>query len=426
MISYNKNIVKPMGDKKVLIFGFGREGRDTLLFLRKLFSVKTFGIADQNSNLSKYDLDRWGKIKLHLGKNYLKAIKQYDIIIKSPGISPKIVAPFTKKGQIITSQTEIFFNNCPGRIIGVTGTKGKSTTTALIHHILKKAGFKAHLVGNIGKPSLHSLLKAQKDDWFVYELSSHQLYGLKKSPHIGVLLDIYPEHLDYYRSFKEYALAKANICLWQGQNDYIVYNYKDKMVSEIVRKCRAKKIPVSGIYYELDKAAAKAVAKILKIPDKTIDSAIKSFKSLPHRLEFVGKVRGIEFYNDSLSTIPQSAIAALDFFGNRVQTLIVGGFDRGVSFKELAKRIKQSDIKTLILFPPSGLRIANDLNKAGFPKRLSCFVVDNMKQAVNLCFLNTQKGKICLLSPASASFGLFKDYADRGDRFKRAVLSNKE
>jgi len=399
-------------DKKILILGFGREGQDTFKFLKKLFPRKKIDIADQ-----KFD------------KNYLEKIKNHDVIIKTPGIPFKKL-PGLHPGKI-TTQTEIFFDNCPGMIIGITGTKGKSTTSYWIYQALKNGatlkgrasprkgrGLKAHLVGNIGKPVLTSLLKAKKDDIFVYELSSFQLTNLKKSPHIAVLLNIYPEHLDYYRSFKEYVSAKANIAKYQAKNDYLIYNHKDLLVRKIAENSKAKKIPIHGKYYELNRAAAEAVAKIFKV------SMPKKLKSLPHRLEYVGKFRGIEFYNDSLSTVPETTIEALDFLGNKVQTLILGGFDRGLDFKKLAKRITESHVKTLILFPSTGKRIWLALRLASLaqgkrpPKH---FFVHDMKNAIRLSYQYTQKEKICLLSPASPSFGIFKDYTERGDLFKKFV-----
>ncbi|MBI2626276.1 MAG: hypothetical protein HYW69_01640 [Candidatus Nealsonbacteria bacterium] len=307
-------------------------------------------------------------------------------------------------------------DNCPGKIIGITGTKGKSTTSYWIYQVLKSGGLRAHLVGNIGKPVLTSLLKAGKDDIFVYELSSHQLYNLKKSPHIAVLLNIYPEHLDYYKSFKEYALAKANITKYQTKNDYLIYNSKDLLVRKIAGKSRARKISIQGKYYELNRAAAEAVAKIYKLPMP------KKLKSLPHRLEYVGKFRGIEFYNDSLSTVPETAIEALDFLGDKAQTMILGGYDRGLSFDGLARRLIKSSIKTLILFPSTGTRIKQAIENFQFPiSNFQYFSVKDMEKAVKLAYKYTDAGKICLMSPASPSFGVFKDYAQRGDLFKKFV-----
>lgn len=409
-------------DKKVLVLGLGREGMDNLKFLRKMFPKKILGIADKNSKL-KNQKSKLKKVRWHFGEDYLKAIKDYDIIIKSPGIPPKIIAPFVTEKQKITSQTEIFFENCPGKIIGVTGTKGKSTTASLIYQILKQGGLRAHLVGNIGKPVLSLLFKAKPDDVYIYELSSHQLYNLKKSPQIAVLLNIYPEHLDYYKDFKEYAAAKANITLYQNKNDYLISNPRDKIVSKIAKKSKAKKIPIGGKYYSLDREAAKAVGKIFEIPSKVISRAIREFKYLPHRLELVGTFKGITFYNDALSTIPETAILAMESLGKRVQTIFLGGYDRKIDFKKLARSVlKQKNIKNVILFPTTGEKIWKNILKLargrGVPKH---FFVENMKNAVKLAYQHTKKGKICLLSTASTSFSIFRDYKEKGNLFKKYV-----
>ncbi|MBI2041914.1 MAG: hypothetical protein HYT20_02770 [Candidatus Nealsonbacteria bacterium] len=407
--------INELKNKKILILGFGREGQDSFLFLKKLFPRKILGIADQKEfSISNF---KFSNTKRHFGRDYLGALKDYDIVIKSPGIPFKVLR---RTGlRKITTQTDIFFENCPGTIIGVTGTKGKSTTSYWIYQVLKNGGLKAHLVGNIGKPVLMSLLKAKKNDIFVYELSAHQLYNLKQSPHIAVLLNIYPEHLDYYKSFKEYASAKANIAKYQTKNDYLIYNCKDPLVVKIAQKSRAKKIPIQGKYYELDRAAAEAVAKIFRLPMP------KKLKFLPHRLEYVGKFKGIKFYNDSLSTVTEPAIEALDFFGESVQTMILGGYDRGMSFKKLAKRLSESKIKTFILFPTTGKRIWQELRKLNRVKfelnSVKFYFVNSMEKAVKLAYNHTDKGKICLMSPASPSFGIFKDYAERGDAFKKFV-----
>lgn len=419
-LSIDKDMkLNELKDKKILILGFGKEGQDTFLFLRKLFPNKVLGIADQNRS-AKPSNQNIRNYRLHLGENYLKALKDYDVIIKSPGIPFKIM-PRSVLG-IITSQTEIFFDNCPGEIVGITGTKGKSTTASLIYRILKAGGVRAHLVGNIGKPVLNLLFKAGPNDIYVYELSSHQLFNLKKSPQIAVFLNIYPEHLDYYRNFKEYAKAKANITLHQKEEDYLIYNSGDKLVSQIAQKSKAKKIPVNGEYYELDRNAAKAVGKLFKIPEKTILKAIKTFKGLPHRLELVGKFRGITFYNDALSTIPETTIAALDSLGDNVETIFLGGYDRGLDFKNLAKRVIKSKIKNVILFPTTGKiiwqTISGDRISAKLPKH---FFVDSMRDAVKLAYQHTGKGKIALLSCASTSFSLFRDYKEKGNLFKKYV-----
>ena len=405
-------------DKKILILGFGREGRNTFLFLRKLFPKKILGIADKSEKIEKPDKN----VRLYLGKNYLEAIKNYDVVLKSPGIPFKILPKSALKK--ITTQTEIFLENCPGKIIGITGTKGKSTTASMIYQILKRGGVKVHLIGNIGKPVLNLLFSATPKDIYVYELSSHQLYNLKKSPQIAVFLNIYPEHLDYYRNFKEYVQAKANITRYQTKTDFLIYNSKNKLVKEIAKKSKAQKIPIKGEYYELNKEAAKAVAKIFKIPEKVIKKVIKKFKPLPHRLELVGTFKGITFYNDALATIPEATIQAIETLGNKVETIMLGGFERNVSFKNLAKKVLESKIKTVILFPTTGEKIWKEILKLARGREVpKHFFVDSMAKAVKLAYQYTKKGRICLLSTASPSFSIFKDYKEKGNLFKKYVKS---
>ena len=421
------SLINELKDKRIVILGFGREGKDNFRFLRKLFPKKALAVADESKDIGC----RLTNVKCHFGKNYLKSLKNYDVIVKSPGIPWKIIAPFTAKKQKIISQTEIFFENCPGRIVGITGTKGKSTTASIIYEILKKGGLKAHLAGNIGKPVLNLLRTAGPTDIYVYELSSHQLHNLKKSPNIAVFLNLFPEHLDYYQSFKEYARAKANITLYQKKDDYLIYNSQDKIVRKIAVKSKSRKIPVKGEYYELNKAAAKAVGRIFKIPPKIVEKVIRQFKPLPHRLELVGTFKGIAFYNDALATVPEATIAALKTLGNKVATIILGGFDRKIDFKKLAEEILRSEVKTVILFPTTGRKIWQALLTASSDKGKkppqALFInkagsgTQYMEKAVKSAYQQTKTGKICLLSTASASFNLFKDYQEKGNLFKKYV-----
>jgi len=424
--------------KKILVLGLGVEGMDTLKFLRKLSPKKIIGIGDRlelkNLNSKAQNIIKKDKsLNLHLGEDYLKALKDYDVVIKSPGIPPSILKPFLKKSYKVTSQTEIFFNNCPGKIIAITGTKGKSTTASLIYAILKENHVKSYLAGNIGKPVLSLLGSAKPENVYVYELSSHQLLNLKKSPHIAVFLNIYPEHLDYYKDFKEYLLAKSNITRYQKKTDYLVFNSKNKFVNEVAKKSKAKKIPISSVkikkFDTLLKGnfniqnikAAIAVAWLFKIKDKNILKSIKNFKPLPHRLEDIGTYKGIRFYNDALSTVPEATIAALDALGNKVETIFLGGFDRGIDFKNLVKRILKSKIKTLILFQTTGDKIFRQIIALDDKKKYKAILVQNMKDGVEQAFKYTKKGKICLLSTASPSFGLFKNYKEKGSLFKKYV-----
>jgi UDP-N-acetylmuramoyl-L-alanine---L-glutamate ligase len=429
--------LQELKDKKILILGFGREGMDTFLFLKNAFPEKNIGIADKNEKVSLPSIRARSGITWYLGQNYLAALKNYEVIIKSPGIPTKIISPLLTKNQTLTSQTEIFFDNCPGKIVGVTGTKGKSTTSALIYAILKAGGFRTFLAGNIGKPVLALLPDAKKKDIYVYELSSHQLQNLKKSPYVAVFLNIYPEHLDYYKNFEEYAQAKANITLYQNKKDYLVYNARDPLVKKIAQKSKAKKIPIAkdaeflaqienkvrliGKFNQQNMTIAAAVGKIFKISEKNIKKALKNFKPLEHRLEKVGTRKGITFYDDALSTIPETAIAAIDALGKNVQTILLGGFDRGINFEKLAKRLVQSEIKNLIFFPTTGQIIWQEIKKLGQEENFKAFFVDNMKDAVKIAYQNTEAGKICLLSCASTSFSIFKDYQEKGNLFKKFV-----
>lgn len=435
--------------KKILILGLGREGLESLRFFLNCPGKKIVGVADR-FGIERIDpqvkkiLDENPSIEKHFGNDYLASLDNYDLVVKTPGIPihlPEIEHAYDQ-GKI-TSQTEIFFQICPGIIIGITGTKGKSTTSSIIHAILSKAGKKTYLLGNIGTPMLPYLAKSGPEDIFVCELSAHQLYRLQKSPHIAVFLNAYQEHLDYYKDFTEYIRAKANITLSQSKNDIFIYNSADPEVNRISGESQAQKIAFNEYPWEfkgktaligkfnLDNAKIGAIiGRIFSIPDNVINAAISEFKPLGHRLEFVGVFNGIECYNDSLSTIQESAIAAIDGLGERVQTLIAGGLDRGQPFEKLAQKIISHRIKTLILFPDTGEKIFREIQKQAremgadaYLDRLKIFPVQDMDSAVAAALANTDRGNICLLSAAAASFNCFKDYAQRGDFFKKALAS---
>jgi len=385
-------------DKNILILGFSREGKSTLKFLKKHYPKNVVAVADK----------RKMKGVTYSGKNYLKHIKDFDVLIKSPGINSKDL-----KHPNITSQTEIFLQKHRNKTIAITGTKGKGITASLIYKILKKAGERVELIGNMGKPALDFY---DKKGVFVFEVSSHQLEGLRISPHIAVFLNIYPDHLDFFKTFKKYFNAKKNIYLHQDKKDYLIYNRKIGKV-----KTKAKKIPFSRKQVKNTPFKGKAfleninagieVAKLLKI--KNYEQVIKKYKPFEHRLEIVGTFKGIKFINDSAATIPQATIASINNFKN-VDTLILGGSDKKSDYKELGKEITKSKIKTLILFPVTGERIAKQVKKD-----INIVKVKNMKQAVTACYKYSEK--LCLLSPASASFSVFKDYQDRGEQFKKYV-----
>ena len=291
---------------------------------------------------------------------------------------------------------------------------------------------KCVLLGNIGRPALDYLGEIDKNTLVIFELSSHQLQTLKASPHIAVLLNIFPEHLDFYKNFADYCSAKTNIAAFQTARDFLIFNEDFAEFKKVAKKSPAQLFPIGkrqlkeiqgksqllGEFNKLNILAAKKIAEILGIDPKTFGKAVEDFKPLEHRLEFVGEFKKIKFYNDSIATIPQATIAALDALGDEVETIFLGGFDRGVSYKFLAARIKKSKLKNLILFPTTGEKILKEIGKNNYQTILT----SNMKDAVKFAFQNTSPGKIALLSCASTSFNLFRDYADRGKQFKDWIV----
>jgi UDP-N-acetylmuramoylalanine--D-glutamate ligase len=408
-------------NKKILILGLGSEGMDNLIFFQKNISCKLLGIADACSfdSLDKKQQQKIQKgVNLHFGKNYLSAIKKYDVIVKSPGIPMSLIK--ITKNQIVTSQTDLFLSNYKGVVIGVTGTKGKSTTSLILHKVLENSGFKSYLIGNIGTPVLSLLKKSKKDDIYIYELSSFQLETTTESPHISIFLNLFIDHLDKHKNFNEYLSAKSKITLFQKEGDFFIYNIDDKNINKIAKKTKAKKIPFSpnkrqkGIATPLDPIFI--VAKILKIKKEIIKKVLSEFKGLPHRTEFVRKHNNVDFYDDSASTIPEATIRAVKDL-KKVQSLILGGTDKGADISEMLKFLQKSDVLNIAIFEGSKPIIEEKMKKAG----KNIFIASSMKDAVSFCFQNTKKGKICLLSPAFASFNIFKNYKDRGEQFKKCV-----
>ena len=434
--------LEELKNRKIVILGFGREGLDNYLALRKLFPKEKIGIADKKkfSELPekiKKILKNDKKAKLHLGDNYLNFLKNYDVVIKTPGIPIRQIKKYLKKEQKVTSQTEIFLDNFKGTVIGVTGTKGKGTTVSLIYSVLKSGGKRAKVVGNIGKPVFQELLKNKKNCLYVYEMSSHQLENLKISPQIAVFLNLSPAHLDYYSEMSNYIKAKENIFLHQKKDDILIYNDDDKILKKEILKAKSKKIkikakkpsflkekdiPLIGDFNFLNISAAVGVGKLFGISKEKMAEAIKKFKPLPHRLEFSGEYKGIKFYNDSLATVPKSVELAVNFFDDKLGCLIFGGQKiKGIGFKNLAGKILKSNLKVVIALPETGKELKRLVSRKIKEGELKFLEVSSMKEAVRKAYQLTKRGKICLLSPGSPSFNLFKNYKDRGDQFKKWV-----
>ena len=408
------NTLKALKEKSVLILGFGREGRDTLSFLRSKFPEKKIGIADINKKKVE---DR--NSDLYFGEDYLAAVKKFEVIIKSPGV------PYSKieklcKGKIITSQTDIFLSQKASTTIGVTGTKGKSTTCLCIYNILKRELDKdVYLLGNIGEPVLNYM---NKEGIFIYELSSFQLATTKRSPHIAIFLNLFRDHLDQHASFKEYKEAKANIFNFQTNSDLLIHNKDDSRVSKLIRGAKSKKIPFNSKLKVGDSPVyLDPILKTVELFNVLSDDAkkyIKNINFLPHRMEKCGSYKGVNFINDSAATIPEAAVEAISSLKG-LKTLIAGGVDKGGDYSKLAKKIAESGIETLIIFPDTGTKIKKELKE--ITKELP-EIIDSksMEHAVKTAYRKTDDGD-CLLSPASSSFNMFSSYKDRGEQFKKYV-----
>lgn len=403
---------------KILILGFGREGKSALSYLEKHYPEKEVAVVDKDPNtLTELTITTFS------GEKYLDNIDEYDTVIKSPGI-PKTL-PQLACAKHVTTLTNIFFENCKNTIIGITGTKGKSTTSSLIAHILKSKNSDVRLVGNVGTPMLDFLDGANEKTLFVVELSSYQLDDIHYSPHIAVLLPIYQEHLSYHEGFENYVNAKANITRFQTDKDYLCFYEDNAHSTAIAKRSSAIALPFSKIALptnllgdanKINIAGAFTACKLF-MDEEDIKQAISTFVPLPDRLESVGIFNGIEFINDTLSTIPEATIHALDALGAKAETLIAGGHDRGVDFSNIGPAIVKSNIKTLILFPTTGEKIEGSLPK----NNIRIFHTDSMEEAVHIAYENTEHGAAVLLSPASTSFNMFRDYKERGDMFKKYV-----
>lgn len=444
----------------------GREGLSTFIYLREQFPDKILSIADKN-RVDQFPLTvrevigMDNNVELYTGDDYIKSVYLHDIIFKAPGISPSLpeIVEAEQTGTTFTSNTELFFDKCPGKIIGITGTKGKSTTSSLIYEILKSGGYDVRLAGNIGIPSLDALKNSTSSTLFVTELSSFQLLSLKKSPHISILLNIAQEHLDYHKTFEAYVDAKQNITKYQSENDYLIFNASSSISVNIAEHSKAKKlgfgfenkehvncyvegnnivrafngsfdniisidtVPLSGKFNLLNVMPAILAGQILAVPDNLISKTIANFKPLEHRLEYTGTKNRVSFFNDSLATVPEATISAIEAFPTKTIVLITGGFDRGQKFTDMAKAILTNGVKGVILLPETGERIWNEivLNSKPESNLPSHLFTEDMREAVKKAFTLTEPGNIVIMSPASASFGCFKDYIDRGNQFKTEV-----
>ncbi len=424
-----EQIIEKLRGQKILILGFGREGKSTLAFLNRELPGAEIAIADINP----IEDESVVKYTTFTGPEYLNCCKDYNVIIKAPGVSIKNDLPDSEKAKI-TSQTDLFLQAYRNQTIGITGTKGKSTTSSLIYHILQKTGKKSVLVGNIGKPCFDFLDEITPETIVVFEISAHQLEYVKASPHYAVLLNIYEEHFDHYATPEDYYTAKKNIFRLQQTGDLLVYgdifqhttqaeldavpSFKiDIEKTEVVPKGQIK-TTLLGEHNLKNIEAAAAVAYALRIDGEEFLDAVASFQGLPHRLQYVGTFRGIKFYNDSIATAQEATINAVKAIGD-VDTLILGGMDRGLDYHPLVEFLKHSNVRNILLLPDTGAKIEQIFAEDRYVQGL--IHVKDMEEAVKMAYEVTNPSQSCLLSPAAASYGFYKDFQERGEDYCRLV-----
>lgn len=437
------DIIDVFEGKRIAILGFGAEGISTYNFIRKHLPNQKLVIMDQNYQNIVLNDDK----VLLMEVDYSK-MDGIDLIVKTPGISFKNVdtSSFIDK---VTSQLELFleFRDC--FTIGVTGSKGKSTTSSLIHAAIEENGLYTYLVGNIGKPIFDVLVDVYDDSIVVIEMSSHQLEFVKHSPDIGIILNLFEEHLDHYKDVETYYMAKMNICKYQAAEDYFLYTSDNATLNEYANNINVSSMRLnitdtkqinSSIYIENGHIVSEnktlfkiktpmklqgkhniknimfvlKVAQILHLDMSKVVKAICEFEPLPHRMELVGTYNDITYYNDSIATIPNATVNGIETLSN-VNTLIIGGMNREINYKSLVDFINSSDIEHLICMPETGTSVGKEITGRDVHN------VADLKEAVVLAKKITKPGTICLLSPAAASYGIFKNFEERGNLFKEYV-----
>ena len=455
-----ENLLERIKNQKVIILGFGKEGISTYRFIRRHFPKMKLVVSDSNENLNTDEFADDKHLKIIKGKDYDRNLNQYDLIFKSPGISFNMLDYYVDNERI-TSQTNLFLEYFHQQIIGITGTKGKSTTASLIYHILEHTRGNVFLAGNIGTPFFDIVEQLDSESLVVAELSAHQLEFVHHSPDYAVLLNIFQEHLDHFNSFNNYQNAKTNIFKFQQKGNFLVYNGDDEHIPGWVKgnkpesdtcifgtqihpglhaRCNNhlirfmndgeivdeydllnyKNLPGTHNYFNI--MAAISIARRMGIKHKDIMDALLTFKGLPHRIEFIGEFKGIEFYNDSISTIPESAIAAVKALRG-VETIILGGYDRGIDYQVLIDYLKENPIQNIAFTGPAGHRML-EMCREQNAMPVHYIETDEYEEIVRFAYEKTPEHGVVLLSPAAASYNQFKNFEERGNVFKQLVVSS--
>ena len=430
---------------KIAIAGYGQEGK----------SSYKYWSADPKNELTVFDENKIDQMEPDgvfaiIGSDAFSQLNGYDLVIRTAGLAPSKIVTDGK----IWSATNEFFAKCPAPIIGVTGTKGKGTTASLIASIFEAAGKKVWLLGNIGTPSLDALGEIKADDIVVYELSSFQLWDLESSPHIAVVLLIEPDHLNVHTDFGDYVDAKSNIRRFQKSGDLCVFNPANELslqIANVSSEGKAVRYAVpddGGVYVKEDAfyenehkicsidalqlignhnvenaCAALTVARFYKLTDTDIESGLRKFQGLPHRIEFIREIDGVKYYNDSFSSAPSATIAAIKSF-EQPEILILGGIDKGADFSELADAIaNQNNIKSVIIMGEIRHKLAETIKQVSPSLQVETTDLTTLQPIIELAKSYARSGDVVVMSPGCASFDMFINFYDRGNQFRDIVNS---
>lgn len=446
------NIISEFKNKKIVILGFGKEGKSTYKFIRKYLSDIPLTIKDKNDDIKKDPLLKQDKnLEIITGEDYLDDLDQYDLIMKTPGISFRDIDTSKFKDKIF-SELEILLKYYKNNIIGITGTKGKSTTSSLIYDVLKNNKKKCLLLGNIGIPIFDFIDDIDKDTLLVVEMSSHQLEFINYSPKYAIITNFYEDHLDHTKGIEDYYNSKLNITRYQTSEDTLIYyegcNTLDKYIKSLNSKSNIIKVNFNNqeiktycddnyIYIDNNKIydinsprnlvgqhnlinimLVLSLSNILSLNINKTSDAINNFTPLEHRLELVGTYNKVTYYNDAIATIPDATISGIEAL-EKVNTLILGGLDRGINYQDFIKYLNESQIENLICMPTTGHTIANKLINLETNKKI--YLVNTLEEAVKKAKEVTKKDMICLMSPAAASYEYYKNFEEKGTAFKKLV-----
>lgn len=446
--------------RKIAIIGLGVSNLPLLKYMHEKGALVTVFDDREVDDIPREDFEEIIRynMKYVFGKNSLKELKGFNIVFRAPSCMPTRpeLVEAEKEGAIITSEIEMLIEMCPGTVIGITGSDGKTTTTSLIYEILKTKGYNCYLGGNIGIPLFTKLNQMTEEDYIVLELSSFQLMNMKISPKISVITNITPNHLNIHSSYEEYIDAKKNIFRYQTKDDIVVLNYDNEITRECAKEAESKVVFYSsktkledGIILEENVikecsdrirrhimntndvhlrgkhnyeniCAAIAATKTLVDIDTQIE-AIKNFKGVEHRIEFIREIDGVKWYNDSIGTSPTRTIAGLNSFEEPI-VLIAGGYDKHLDYTPIARPILDN-VKTLILMGQTAEKIFLAVKEEGenIHKKVDTYMCDTLEDTVKLARKFAKEGDVVLFSPASASFDMFKNFEERGKKFKEIV-----